>query len=302
MPLSKRSRRLLDANTSNWVNHMAWSPDRSALAVASGSNVISIWNIEKGSLIRYYPTLNGWVNDISWSKANLIAATTADFQAGSLQLWKFPEEKPIFTLQRPYGLRSISWSPDGKYLALSGRISTVEVWDPFTSHVVSQYSDPALGLMGITRVKWSASGTFLACVADDGTAHVWEALTGKPKTIYRGHKSRAIDLDWSPDEQHIVSASADRTSHVWEASSGRPIIIYRGHTGEVEGVDWSPNGAYIASGSADHTAHVWEPFTGKLIAKYEGRSSTVETVLWSVDGKTLAIGTEKEGVEIWQAP
>lgn len=302
MPLSKRLHHFLDANTSNWVNHMTWSPDGTAIAVASGSNVILIWNIEKGTIIRYYPTLNGWVNDISWSHANLIAATTADFQAGSLQLWKFPEEEPIFTLQRSYGLRSVSWSPDGKYLALSGRTSTVEVWDPFASYVVSQYTDTSLGLMGITRVKWSASGKFLACIADDGTAHVWEALTGKPRTIYHGHKGRGIDLAWSPDERYIVSASGDKTSHVWEVAGGHPVVIYRGHTDEVEGVDWSPHGTYIVSGSADHTAHVWEPFTGKLVTKYEGRSSTAETVLWSMDGATLAIGSDKEGVEIWQAP
>src|SRR5689334_20144652 len=40
VPLSKRSHHLLDTNTSNWVNHLAWSPDGSNVAVASGSNVI----------------------------------------------------------------------------------------------------------------------------------------------------------------------------------------------------------------------------------------------------------------------
>ena len=302
MPLSKRYHHLLDPNTDNFVNYMAWSPNNSNMAVATGSNLISIWNIAKEALILYYPTLNGWVNDISWSKTNVIAAATADRHNGSLQLWEYPDQKPIFTLQRTYGLHSVSWSPNNKYLALSGRISTVEVWDPFASRIVSRYTYSALGLLGIRRVKWSPSGKYLACGADDGTIHIWEALTGKPKFICRGHTGRVIDLSWSPDERHIVSASADKTSRIWEASTGRSILTYHGHTDEVEGVDWSPNSKYIVSGSADRTAHVWEPFTGKLITKYEGHSSTVETVLWSVDEATLAIGTEKEGVEIWQAP
>jgi WD40 repeat protein/transcriptional regulator with XRE-family HTH domain len=302
VPLSKRSHHFLDANSSNWVNHLAWSPDGSEVAVASGSNVISIWNIEKEAIVFYYPTLNEWVNDVSWSKANWIAATTADHHEGSLQIWKFPEKEPVFILPRPYSLRSVSWSPNGQYLALSGRIPVVEVWDPFTSRLVSQYFDSTLGLMGITRVKWSPSGKFLACAADDNTAHVWEALTGTPRTIYRGHQNTVQDLDWSPDEQHIVSASADKTSRVWEASSGRTLYTYRGHAGVVEGVDWSPRGKYIATASSDFTAHVWEPFTGKLAAIYGGHSSIVETVLWTTDGTALAIGTDKEGVEIWQAP
>ena len=302
MPLSKRIHHFVDPNTNNWVNHMAWSPDNSNMATANGTNVLTIWNLQSGDLVLYYPTLNGWVNDVSWSRTNIIAAVNADFQAGSLQLWKFPDEKPIFTLKRPYGLRSVSWSPNGKYLALSGRSPTVEVWNPFTSELIGQYSDPTLGLLGIRRVQWSASGKYLACGADNGTIHIWEALTSKPRTIGRRHMGRVIDLAWSPDEQYIISASADKTSQIWEASSGRSVLTYRGHTDEVECVGWSSHGTYVASGSADCTAHVWEPSTGKLIAKYAGRTSPVEGVLWSVDGNTLAIGTKKEGSEIWQAP
>jgi WD40 repeat protein/transcriptional regulator with XRE-family HTH domain len=302
MPMSKRYHHLLDPNADNFVNYIAWSPDNSTIAVATGSNIIPIWNIAKETLILYYPTLNGWVNDIAWSKTNVIAAVTADRHSGSLQLWKYPDRKPIFTLQRPYGLHSVSWSPDNKYLAFSGRFPAVEVWDPFASQVVSRYTYPDLGLMGIRRVKWSASGRFLACATDDGTAHVWEALTGKPIMIYRGHKSRLIDLSWSPDERYIVSCGTDKTCQVWEAVSGRTILTYRGHSEEVEGVAWSPYGNYIASGSNDHTAHVWEALTGKLITKYEGRYSSVEAVRWSVDGTILAIGTAKEGVELWQSP
>jgi WD40 repeat protein/transcriptional regulator with XRE-family HTH domain len=302
VPLSKRSHHLLDANTSNWVNHLSWSPDGSNVAVASGSNVIPIWHIKNEAIVFYYPTLNEWVNDVSWSKANWIAATTADHQGGSLQIWKFPETAPVITLKRNYSLRSVCWSPNGQYLALSGHTPVVEVWDPFTPRLVSHYSDSTLGLMGITRVKWSPSGKFLACAADDNTAHVWEALTGMPRTIYCGHQNTVQDLDWSPDEQHIVSASTDKTSRVWEASSGRTLYTYRGHAGVIEGVDWSPRGKYIATASSDFTAHVWEPFTGKLAAIYGGHSSIVETVLWTTDGTSLAIGTDREGVEIWQAP
>jgi WD40 repeat protein/DNA-binding XRE family transcriptional regulator len=303
MPLSKRSHHFVDPNTDGWVNRMAWSPDNTNMAVANGASVITIWKPSIEGIVLYYPTLNLWVNDISWSKkTNMIAAATADYYAGSVQVWKFPDKKPLFTLKRPYGFYSASWSPDGKYLAISAHSPTVEVWNPFTSKLVGHYSDPTLGLLGIRRVLWSPSGRYLACGADDGTLHVWEALTNKRRTICHQHRGRVIDLAWSPDEQYIVSASADKTSKIWEASSGRCVLTYRGHTDQVETVDWSPHNTYIASGSADCTAHVWEPSTGKLIAKYAGRTSTVETVLWSVDGTTLAIGTQKEGVEIWQAP
>lgn len=304
VPPQHRSSQLFDPNNSNFINHLAWSPDESLLAVAVGAKVVTIWNIAKEAIALAYPTLNAWVNDVSWSRTNWIAAATAELHAGSIQVWKFPEKTPVFTFTRDYALRSVCWSPNGQYLAFSGHTPIVEVWDPFTSRQISQYTDTTLGLLGMTRIKWSPSGRWLACAADDGTAQVWEALADKPKPmmIYRGHQESVHDLAWSPDERAIVSCSTDRTCRVWEVASGRTRVVYRGHTGEVEGVNWSPRGTFIASASADRTAQVWIPSTGQRVALYGGHSSIVETAHWSADETKLALGTEQEGIEIWQAP
>lgn len=307
VPLSQRSYHLVDSNISNFINHVAWSSHGNLLAVACGSNVMAVWDVQKEAIALSYPTLNGWVNDVSWSKDNWIAATTAEQHAGSLEIWRFLEAAPrvtapVLMLKKNYALRSVCWSPDGKYVAFSGHTPLIEVWDPFTARQVSSYTDTTLGPLGITRVKWSPSGRFLACAADDGTAHVWRPFTGQPIRIYREHQGSVHDLAWSPDERAIVSCGTDKTCRVWDVASGQTLKVYRGHAGEVEGVDWSPHGTYAASASADKTAHVWRPFTGQLVAIYGGYSRTVETVHWSADGTVLAVGTEAEGIEIWQAP
>ena len=90
VPLSQRLHHLFDVTISNWVNHLAWSPDNRYLAVASGTNNLVIWNIEKDVIALIYLTLNKWVNDVSWSKTNRVAAVTAEAGAGSLHLWKIP--------------------------------------------------------------------------------------------------------------------------------------------------------------------------------------------------------------------
>lgn len=299
VPLSQRSHHLFDADTLNWANHLAWSSDGRYLAAATGSNMLVLWHIEQEVIAIAYSTLNKWVNDVSWSKTNWIAAATAETSAGSLQLWKFPEQTPAITMKKDYALRSVCWSPDDTYLAISGHTPTVEVWRPFPYRLISRYTDATLGLLGISRVKWSPSGRLLACATDDGTVHVWEALTGKARVIYRGHKSRVHDLAWSPDERALISCSTDQTCQVWDASNGHALMVYRGHKGVIEGVDWSPNGSWVASASADRTVHIWTPFTGQLIAVYDKYRSTVETAHWSADGSMLAIGTDADGVEVW---
>ncbi len=108
MPLSKRSHHFLDENTGNFVNATAWSPDNSDIALANSTNEVSIWNVENQVLVLYYQTLNEWVNDVTWSKANLIAAATADLHSGSSQCGSFlirshssHYNDPIHSIQSP---------------------------------------------------------------------------------------------------------------------------------------------------------------------------------------------------------
>lgn len=300
---SKRAYQLLDVNLDNWVNRVAWSPENSQLAAANGKNVISIWSLDaEGMLVNYYPISKSWVNDVSWSKENWLAAVSADYQSGSLQVWQTTSNKPTLTLNRSYGLRAVAWSPDSKYLAFAGHATNVEIWDPFKRLLVKEYIYPQLGSLGINRIKWSLGGTYLACAADDGTVHVWEALTGVQKTFEHKHTGRVHDLAWSPDMRYIASAGADKTVQVWEALTGRTLLTYHGHTNEVEGIDWSPQGKYIASGGADLTVQIWEALTGKLVANSTKYKRTPEGIQWSLDGKMVAVATSAEGVVILQSP
>jgi WD40 repeat protein len=292
---------LFDQNTVNGSNRLSWSLDESYIAAATRTNLVSIWDRENGEPFHFHRTPNMWVNDVAWSKTDWIASCTADHLAGSLEIWNLKEDKPVVTFQRPHPLRSSSWSPDGTYLAFSGHSPTVEVWNPFISHQISQYQYPALGAQyGISRVRWSPKGNLLVCCADDGTVHVWEAFTGQKKMIYSYHQGRVIDVVWSPDGRYVASASADKTVRVWEALSGSTVSVYRGHTDVVEGVDWSLQGNYIVSAGKDQTAQVWEAMTGKMATSYKKVNDIIETALWTKDGTMFALGTDTKGIEIWK--
>lgn len=44
---------------------------------------------------------------------------------------------------------------------------------------------------------------------------MWEAMTGKPITVYRGHRGSVNALAWSPDgTSQIVSGGDDTSMHV----------------------------------------------------------------------------------------
>jgi WD40 repeat protein/DNA-binding XRE family transcriptional regulator len=297
---------LLDPNASNWINHLAYSPNGSMLAVACGDNVSPIWNIQESVVASYYHTLNQWINDISWSKGGFLAAANGSFSSGSIQVWKFPEEKALFTIQRNSSMWAVSWSPLGDLLAFAGHGTTLEVWNPFTARPVHHYTFSNPNLTGINRVQWSFDARYLASADDSGTVHVWEVATGKLITVYHGHKGRVMDIAWCPGEYRIASASTDKTAQVWDALSGRHIVTYAGHKDEVHGIDWSPDRKYIVSGGFDTTVQIWDALTGQHIATYAGQGTRpgarLLTVCWSANGKLIASGSQEQGIDVWQAP
>lgn len=300
--LGKRLHQLIDPNAHNWINQLVYSPDGSMIAAASGTKAAILWNIQKNVVLQYYPTLNQWVNDVSWSQTSLLATASGDLSGGSVQVWRSSSStnKPVFTLRRDYSMRTVSWSPQADYLAFAGHSATVEVWNPITARPMSRYSYSDQSIPGINRVKWSFDARYIAAADDSGTVHVWEALTGKLVTIYRGHQSRIVDIAWRPGKYLIASASTDKTAHVWDALSGRAIVTYTGHRDEVHGIDWSPNGKYLVSGSYDTTVQVWEALTGRHIDTYQC-SSKVLTICWSTKGNLIALGSQERGIEVLQA-
>lgn len=297
--------RTLHPNTSHWVNNLAWSPDGSMLAAANNVPLVTTWNIERGTLLASYPTLNQWVNDVSWSNSNQIAAAITDglHSTGAVQIWvlagagHFP-----LTLPRTYPLRTVSWSPNGEYLAFAGHNTMVEIWGSLRGNPTSRYLEAGQGAIAMSRVKWSSDATYLAAAADDGAVYVWESATAKLRGIYRGHQARVVDIAWCPHSYCIASASIDKTVQVWDALSYRTLVTYRGHTGEVHGIDWSPDGKSIISAGYDATAQVWDALTGKSIVRYNGFNSHLLCALWSIDGRTIALGSKQQGICILQAP
>lgn len=302
---SKHLFQFIDPNTPNWVNNLAWSPDGNTLAAANDVPLVTAWNVKRNALTHTYSTSNQWVNDVAWSKSNLLAAATAEelHARGTIQIRKFAEASPPpITLRRSYTLRTVAWSPAGEYLAFSGHNTMVEIWGPVSGSPTSRYLDAGQNTLGINRVKWSSDGVYLAAAADDGTVHIWESATGKQVGIYQGHQERVVDIAWCPQKYLLASASVDKTARVWNALSGQTSAIYQGHAGEIHGIDWSPDGKSIVTAAYDATAQVWEALTGKPIAIYGDFKSDLLCALWSLDGRTIALGCKHQGIGIWQAP
>lgn len=298
---------------------VAWAPDGVSLASGSRDATVHVWNAATGEDNYIYRGHHSCVLSLAWNPVwgtrtmpgrqvmpdgRYIASGDT---AGMVHVWNVDtpfaenhaeEQKTLVTYRgHTRFVRSIVWSPDGKYIASGGDYgdNTVQVWEASSGNHLYTHSSQ----YRIFAVAWAPDGGCIASGSFDGTVQVWPWNGGGESYIYRGHTGPVYSVAWAPDGKYIVSAGHDAAVQVWSTKHPQePMHIYRGHTLPVKAVAWSPDGEYIASGSDDATVQVWEATSGKHIATSSEHTHWIRAVAWAPDGEYIASASDAT-VRVW---
>ncbi|MGX1127861.1 WD40 repeat protein [Streptomyces glaucescens] len=214
-----------------------------------------------------------------------------------ISLWPLPDT-PHAAFQQAltghtYEVSSVAVSPDGAWLATTGRDRTVRLWDRGTGVCTATFT----GHSGeVTSVAISPDGVWLATAGRNGTVRLWDRGTGVCTATFTGHSDSVTSVAISPDGAWLATAGRDRTVRLWDRATGEWTATL---TDSVTSVAISPDGVWLATAGRDGAVRLWDRGTGACTATLAGHSDSVTSVAISPDGTWLATTSRDTTVRIW---
>ncbi|KAL2316422.1 Transcriptional repressor tup11 [Schizosaccharomyces pombe] len=231
------------------------------------------------------------------------AANVFDVQTGK-KLFTLHEESP--DPSRDLYVRTIAFSPDGKYLVTGTEDRQIKLWDLSTQKVRYVFSGHE---QDIYSLDFSHNGRFIVSGSGDRTARLWDVETGQcilKLEIENGVTAIAI----SPNDQFIAVGSLDQIIRVWSVS-GTLVERLEGHKESVYSIAFSPDSSILLSGSLDKTIKVWELQATRSVglsaikpegickATYTGHTDFVLSVAVSPDSRWGLSGSKDRSMQFW---
>jgi WD40 repeat protein/DNA-binding XRE family transcriptional regulator len=171
---------------------VAVSHDGTLIASGSDDTTIRLWDIQTGTCLRILTGHSHRVWCVTFSPDDTLIASTSD--DGTIRIWErttgrcireWRQTSPLskndgqVEQNEPKGhtawTRTISFSPDGRYLASGSHDQTVCIWEVSSGQCRFQ-------LVGHSNAVWSVAFSptepILASAGDDGTIRLWQSETG----------------------------------------------------------------------------------------------------------------------------
>jgi WD40 repeat protein len=219
-------------------------------------------------------------------------------RAGNVRVYDTAVAKEPETPVRrtPRAVRTVAFSPHGKWLAAGGDSKTVQLVDLTTRGVFLTLR----GHLGIvTGLAFSPDGKRVASCSPDATARIWDLDAGRAVLTLDGRGQGFLAIAFSPDGKQVATAGEDGEVRLWATSDGRPGAVLSNHVGAVHALAFSSDGRWLVSAGDDRSVRVWDAREGHETKTLRGHQDKVACVAFSPDGRRIVSGGWDQLVIVW---
>jgi WD40 repeat protein len=261
--------KVLEGHSADRVWHVSWSSDGTHLASCGEDKNVRIWTtsetkrwedavcictLEEGTQTRT-------LRSCEWSPDNKKIASASfcgivavwETQTSSRTVWD-----QLASLEgHENEVKSVSWSPDGTFLASCGRDKKIWLWEDVGRGEIECVCILDGHSQDVKFVRWHPRDNILFSASYDDSIKVWTENDGDwycADTLTQ-HSSTVWSLALNADGTCLVSCSDDRTVNVWRQMDGKwtyASTLEDIHSQSIYSIDWSVFGSLLATGGGDN--------------------------------------------------
>ena len=235
--LKPKWRESLESNPRLPFQSLSYSADGSRLAVKADTAMV--WDTTQQHMICQLGKSAGYIQTLS-PDGKQLAGVLKGQSAGStvLAIWDVETQKVRkHLIPRKGNADAIQFSPDGKYLVMSGHSAASGIGEHGRDVSSPEFED--------SLILWDVeTGTVVRKFG-------WKQCPGKYSRI-------ANDVTFSSDGKYLITAENYGKVLIYETVSGKLLVTLQGHERRVRGVAISANGKRLLSVSDDQTGLVWD--------------------------------------------
>jgi serine/threonine-protein kinase len=216
-------------NINATIAYVAISPDGRVLAAVDATGVVHLWNLVTGqqtndigkSAAPFFEDLA--ISPDSQTLATLENSGTRD----EVYLWSLATNRIFAILTNPGGsaVLSVTFSPDGKMIALGGLNGKTSLWDTTTRKLLATFTDPDSS--GVLPTAFSPDGEMLATGDLNGKTYLWNlrtralvAVLANPggtlaPVLNEKDRNAVVSLAFSPDGKTLATSGTNGSAYLW---------------------------------------------------------------------------------------
>jgi len=261
---------------SSKVHSVDWSSDGKKLASGSYDKTVCIFTLGSERLTKehVFKGHTDSVDQLCWHPSNpdLLATASGD---KTVRLWDSKSHKSVASINTKGENINITWSPDGKTIAVGNKEDLVTFIDSRTHKVKAEKQFR----FEVNEISWNLENDLFFLTNGQGCIEIltWPEL--EVQHIVQAHPGNCICIEFSRCGKYFATGSADALVSVWDARELACVKTFSRLEWPVRTISFSHDAALLASASEDMKIDIGHVETTEKITEIAVDSPTF-TVAW----------------------